>query len=395
MAQTTGTAKRAAAPKKAPVKKAAPARKAVAKKTVAKKTAAKKIVATKAVPPKKAPAKKAAAKRAAPATRTQPLKPSRATEIWHLGRDLPELAPAPAPTPARNWTRLAMAGGAVVAAIAVIGGALMLTADKPPSLKAYLAKADEVCRPANAPITAIVKPTNYTELAAAAGTVAKTTEAQLVQLRAMRKPSGADGRSVMNALDAIGAGSASAKGLEDAATRKDDVATVASTKDIKNRFEQVGVQAKAVGFTACGGGLQPGIDNVSGGAQTVLKAAFTAKAEGICRAGARKFEGLSEPNYYDIAAVSRFFGQAFDINNGMLNELKAIPVPPGDEAAVSAMVANAEKLNAKTAEMRDTAAADDADRFIAAGKEMPALGTAADASFDGYGLSVCGSNFGD
>jgi Ca2+-binding RTX toxin-like protein len=306
---------------------------------------------------------------------------------------LPYAAPTE-PKGGFNKRMIAIVAIASVAVVAMAGGAVALTRDKGPSKATFIATADALCRPANGPITAIVKPTSYPELATAAGTVVTTSTGQMTQLNALKKPHGADGKAALPTLAAITATNTAAKALQDAATKKDDAATIAATKQLSAQTTDAVNQAKAYGLAACAVGMQPGIDNVAGGSQSVIKAGFLAKADSLCRASARKTDAIREPGN-SIQDVVRYFNQNLDVFNALTNDLKALPVAPGDEATVTEMVGAAEKLTGKLAEIRDATQGSDLARLQALDKETGPLGTAADAKFDAYGLGVCGSNFGD
>ena len=392
-ATTTGPKKKAApakkaAAKKAPaVKKAAPAKKVVAvKKAVAKKAAPVKKAATvkKAVAVKKAPAVKRAASLPAAAPKTA---------AW-VDR-LPKVDEPPAPpAPKFNRGMAYIAAGVAVAVLGTGGAAFAATRSHAPSKPKYIVAADAVCRPANGPVSAIVKPTSYPELATAAGTVATTTTAQLSQLRGLKRPAGANGKALDPSFKALDATHAAAQKLNDAATKRDDAATIAATKELRAQFTDAASQTKTYGFTACGGGLQAGVDTVFNGAAGIVKTAFNAKADGLCRTAAAKDDKIAEPaaNPKDL---ERYLNEELALYDKLEADLRALPVAPGDEATVTDMLDAQDKALAKLREMRDATVALDAARMTAAAKESEPLGTAANAKFDAYGLGSCGSNYGD
>ena len=78
----------------------------------------------------------------------------------------------------------------------------------------------------------------------------------------------------------------------------------------------------------------------------------------------------------------------------LVTDIKALPVPPGDEAALAELFAAQDKVQAKNREFEDAAADEDFDRIDALDREITTLITAADAKWDAYGLGSCGSNWG-
>ena len=388
-----------------PTAKRAPRKAATVKKTTAKK-AVKKTVATKTAAVKKsAPAKRpVVAKKAAPVKKTAPRKAAaRVVEA-------PVAAPAPAPIAAdpidalpyapatapgsRTPMRGLIIGGAGVVLVGIVAAAvLVLGGDKAPSKAAFIRQADDVCRPANGPVAAIVKPTSYPELATASGTFVTTTATQLGQLDHLKKPHGVDGKNATTALAALAAAKTEATALQTAAGNKDDVASTSATKAFKDKFTYAASVAKTYGFASCTTGMQAGVDAVGGGAHDVVKTNFVAKADALCRAGARQDAQLGDPPASPVALVG-YFDKALALYSKLLGDLKAIPAPPGDEVTVADMTGAQQQALAKLGEMRDALAAGDAARVTAVGRELDPLTTAADAKFDAYGLASCGSNYG-
>ena len=139
--------------------------------------------------------------------------------------------------------------------------------------------------------------------------------------------------------------------------------------------------------------MQPGIDATVGGATGVIKTQFLAKADSLCRAAATKFDALPETPDTDAGLIADM-NNTLGITQKLVADLRAIPVAPGDEPVVTSMLDAADKLNAKTIELRDAVTAQDFARFQAVLKEGGPIGTDSDHQFDAYGLGVCGSNFG-
>jgi len=311
----------------------------------------------------------------------------------------PPVPDAPAPHPGRDRqgnSRTGLVVAVVALALLLGGGAGVFMATQgvgmPPTAK-FVAKADAVCRPANGAVLSIVKPTSYPDLATAAGTLATSTGAQLGSLRKMTRPGGADGGRVASMFSSMTETDAAARSLQDAAGRKDDVATAAATQRVRLSAAEASTTARQVGFTACATGMQTGVDAVTAGGNAVVKTAFLAKADSLCRASMRELETVVVPKSGN-AAIGRYLTQTLQIVQKWVGELKALPVPPGDEATVADIITSLDKVTAKWAEAPGAASAGDRSRFEAISREMSPLNTAADAKLDAYGLSICGSNFG-
>jgi len=292
-------------------------------------------------------------------------------------------------------------GGLVAAIVAVavlLGGAvgvyLAHSGVGVPSKTKFIVKADAVCGAANAPIASVAKPTSYPELATAMGTVAAAVDAQGSALAKVHLPGGAPGTAAADAVASLTTTGQAAHSLAEAAGKKDDASTATATSHLMTQYADAAAKAKAFGFTACATGMQPGMDNITGGAKGLVKTTFMAKADSLCREASRKLDAIP-PFKANGADIARYFGQGLAISIKTATDLRGLAAPPGDEAAIADMLAAQDKVNTKLGELRDAAASGDQARFIAAGNELDVLSTAADAKFDAYGLSVCGSNFGE
>lgn len=423
--RSTSASTRTSAAKKAPAvaKKASaattkttvkPAVAAATKKAAAKNAPAKKVPAKKVAKAVKTPAKVAAVAETTAPTRKAVAKKTPSTRAVAAKAASPKAVKAPTPvvapiepaeivtpptppvTPAgRSLRPRVLVGAGVALAVAVIaGGAAFALRDPAPSKEAYIVKADQICMPGNGPVTAIVKPTNYPEVSAAASAVVTATSAEVDQLTHLRRPGGDDGKQAEATVKTLTAYRGAASALKDAADKKDTAATIGATKAFAAAFEDAKTKSKTFGFGACGSGMQPGIDSTVAGATAVIKTEFLAKADGFCRAAATKMDNL--PLTPDTEA-----GLIADINNSLgitqklVADLRTLPAAPGDEATVTQMLDAADKLNAKTVELRDAIAAQDIARVQAIAKEGGPLETDSNHQFDAYGLGTCGSNFGN
>ena len=256
----------------------------------------------------------------------------------------------------------------------------------------FVRKADAVCGPANATVTALTKPSSYPELATAAGTLVSSTDAQLAGLGKLSAPAGADGDKVGALLSAMTQTNSAGRSLQDAAARADDGATAASVTQMRTSSADASTKARELGFAACATGMQPAVDTVAGGASGIVKTAFVAKADTICRAAARDLDAIRAPR--DARDLNRFFNQMLPVAEKLVTDLKALPVPPGDESTLADAVSGLERMNDKSREVRDAAAAGDRSRILAIDEEGSVLSTAVSAKLDAYGLTSCGSNFG-
>lgn len=287
--------------------------------------------------------------------------------------------------------------GVVAVAVLLGGGLGAVLANSggggAPSKAKFIAKADAICAGANTSVASVGKPTSYPELGTALGSITSAADAQTAALGKLALPGGPDGVGAKAVFSALAATGVASHGMQTAVTGKDDGATAKAATQMSHQFADAAAQAQAYGFAACGAGMRGGMDNVMGGTKAVIKTDFLAKADSLCRAAGRNEDAIPAPTK-DPRDIARAFTQALQISNTLIADLKALPVPPGDETVVSEMMAAQDKVLASFAEMRDALLANDARRYTAVTAEESTNGTAADAKFDAYGLAVCGSNFG-
>jgi hypothetical protein len=285
---------------------------------------------------------------------------------------------------------------AVIVVVALVGGAgvFLLNRKGGPSKTEFIASADATCGTASASVAAVAKPTSYPELSTTAGTVAAATNGQVTRLRALDHPGGADGEAISAMLASLdGAGQAAGR-VRDAAAQGNDASTATATRQMGTAFNNASADASAYGLAVCASGLKPAMDAVFGGSSAVIKTAFVAKADLICRAGARELAAIPDPADGSGAEIARMIGAVSEVAERMGREIRALPVPPGDEAVIADLLVAQDLVNAKGREITAAARVEDGPALIAAAHQIDTLSTAVDAKFDAYGLGTCGTDFG-
>ena len=252
----------------------------------------------------------------------------------------------------------------------------------------FVTKADVACGPGTATLSALPRPSSLPELATAAGTLATTVDAQAGALRPMSPPGG-DKDVVAGFIGALAEVAGPARALQEAAGKADDAATARAANELKAKGDAAVSQGSAYGFRTCGTGLQGPVTTLFEGARTVVKAAFVAKADGLCTAATRRVNALAEPT--SLATFVRFLNSYIPIADKLFADIKALAVPPGDDATVADMLAAQDQVNAKTKELLAAAQARNEAQFDRLDDEHTPLVTAANAKFDAYGLKSCGT----
>ncbi|MFN2608941.1 MAG: hypothetical protein ABR511_13805 [Acidimicrobiales bacterium] len=274
-------------------------------------------------------------------------------------------------------------------AVMAVPVALGLAACGGPTKSSLVGKADTICRTTNLNATS-KKPTSYPELADSARSLATATDDQVAKLQKLSVPGG-DKATVSAVFGAIGGVAAAAHRLQDTAAKVDDKATAGAADDANTSAKDAADKAKAYGFTSCGTGTQSAVTPVFDGARDIVKSAFVAKAEAICKDANKKSDAVRKPSTSDLRSFGRYLDTIQPIYTKATADLHALAVPPGDEAAVSDMLAALEAQVAKANDVGAAAKANDRAKALAALDEVNVLTTAANAKADAYGVRACGS----
>jgi len=259
-----------------------------------------------------------------------------------------------------------------------------------PSKVEFIAMADAICGQSNQALRAIPTASAYPDLVKATTTMLTTTEGQLGRLRSLPLPGGADRGPAKAVLSAMSATNLAGHSLHVAAMATDDARTAAATRSMTFSAKDATARAAEYGFTACGTGMQPGVDSVAGGGKGIVKAAFVTKASALCKAAGDAVEAVPGPKG-DPSDLRQYIDKTMGLMDTMTANLRALPAPPGDEAELAEIFAAVDKTNAKGREMTGPATAGDLKRLDAVRAEINTLGDAAVAKFDTYGVPQCGS----
>ena len=270
---------------------------------------------------------------------------------------------------------------AVAAALGACGGGGVSKAE-------FVEKADKACGPGNVTVSGLAKPSNLPDLANAAGTLATTIDAQVVELRKLDAPS-KDKPTVSAIVNGMGDSATAARTLQESAGKTDDAATARAITDLKAKVDGAAGQAAGYGLTVCARGLQAPTGTVFEGGKGVIKAAFIAKSDALCTAANRRVAALAEPT--SLTTAARYLSQYLPIEEKLFADIKALVVPPGDEATVAEMLAAQDLVIAKDKELQTAAQARNQREFDRLDEQEASLVTSANAKFDAYGLKNCGT----
>jgi len=257
-----------------------------------------------------------------------------------------------------------------------------------PSKEETIAEGDAICRRANGSLASAPVPGNYSQLSQAAGALASATDDQVTRLERLDAP-GEDEVRLRAFFTALRGVATAAHQLKEAGDRSDDRATAGTAAQMSTSAKDAADRARDYGFTVCGASTQTAATVVVDGAKGRVKAAFLSKARVACEEAVGKLGELREPT--DLRSLGRFIDAVVPIAERVDAELRALPVPPGDEQVVEEMLDSQAAATSKARETGAAAKANNARLAEALAGELDRLQTAANAKADAYGLTECGS----
>jgi hypothetical protein len=149
------------------------------------------------------------------------------------------------------------------------------------------------------------------------------------------------------------------------------------------------VVSALVATAACGNGTTSSGSSPSGAVAPLTKAVYIAKANAICATMNARTKALGRPGP-DIAAAVRASDKSGVIAAQALRQLRALPAPPTEAAALERIYS---KVDAVIADYPSLSAALRTGRRAAiqsAATQLGADGKAANAASNAYGLTSCG-----
>jgi hypothetical protein len=123
---------------------------------------------------------------------------------------------------------------------------------------------------------------------------------------------------------------------------------------------------------------------------TTTKADFVKRANAICTTMNVKSNALQDPGQ-DQAKLKQVVDQAIPITTDGLAQLRALPLPKGDEATVRAFYAKVDQLIADLKAESEALQASDLSKAGTIATSIQNDSTAANDAANAYGLNVCGS----
>ena len=270
-----------------------------------------------------------------------------------------------------------------------LAAALTACGDDGPTKAEFVAQADAACTAGNTTVSTTAKPTNASQVATAAGTAVTTIDGQVATLRAMKLPGGKEKDQIQGVISALADVSAPTRALQDAAGKTDDAAMAKAAVDMQAKADTAASAAEAYGLTQCGTQLEPGLGNMFDGVKNVVKATFVSKAQTLCLTFVDRVEALTPPASF--SATGRFLDGFLAISNKLGADLKALPVPPGDQGTVGEFLSAVDAMNAKFTEASNAVKANNARLVLSLMEEAEAASEAMGVKAEAYGLTACGN----
>lgn len=121
----------------------------------------------------------------------------------------------------------------------------------------------------------------------------------------------------------------------------------------------------------------------------VTKAAYVQQANSICQTMNTRMEALADPGE-DLDDLITLFHQSKQIMTETLTKLRALPTPPGQEAALAAIWAKVDQIVADVDDIIAAVQAGDLDKAGTLIEQLAEDSDDANTASIAYGMTVCG-----
>lgn len=277
--------------------------------------------------------------------------------------------------------------GALTAVLAL----LVASCASPPSAAQRLASTDAACHRAAEPLQGVDPPADYPALAAAALTLTGIGVAQAEAVRDLATVRGDDvaAGSVAGSLYDL---ADAARRLHVAAGAADPAAVAQTARATAVAAEDASSDAGAAHLAACGTGLASPVQALFVGAQSMVRHDFTQAAAARCATATEAITGAGDPQ--TRAGAVRFVGSGLEHLVALVDDLDALPVAPGDEAAVADVLGAQRVVNDRVSQYAGAVEAGDTERREELDGELAALIRVVHPKWEALGLVPCGAGLG-
>jgi hypothetical protein len=278
---------------------------------------------------------------------------------------------------------------AVTLALLCVVPAMAGCGSSTPTKAQYLAKADPICRQANAVAAVFTTPSDVPSIKDFANKVADNTAKTAGQLDKLKLPGGKDGDAAKAMVKAMKDAAAAARTLPGPVDSGNYPVIEDDTSKTADAYKAADDKARSLGSTECGKGDDEAVAKLAQTVGPTVKAAFIAKADVLCAAVNAEMDKVPEPqNFEDVKAL---IDKAVDAGTRLTAQINALPQPHFDHEKLAEALAANEAILAKAKEAQASAHAGDQKKTVVLAEELDQLGTASDVKADAYGFKDCGS----
>jgi hypothetical protein len=273
---------------------------------------------------------------------------------------------------------------AVLAASAVLAGC----GGGAPSKAAYLAKADPVCKQAEAPLAVVSTPSELTAVGTFTAQVAKASSASADGLAKLKTPSGKDGAAAKAMVKALRDSAAADRAVADPVAKADYPATEKAASAAVDAAKTADDKARAFGSTQCGRGAHDAMDKLSPAVGLAVRDAYIAKVDALCKTARDQILAIPQPKSESDAVA--YLAKTIPIGIKLVNDAKAVVPPAFDKDKRDAAFAAWDDVVAKSQTVQAAFNAGQTQKGVDLAQDV----IQASAGFTGkaaaYGFKVCG-----
>ncbi|HVE76832.1 MAG TPA: hypothetical protein VND22_08735 [Actinomycetota bacterium] len=258
-----------------------------------------------------------------------------------------------------------------------------------PTLAAFIAEADALCKRGEAAITSLAAPDSVAKVKEFGEKLAAETKKLVNQLAALKPPRGDDAAKTKAFVDDLRAAGNASEELGKAAGKEDFPGTEKAVADTDKAFKKADDSARTAGFKVCGKAGAAAAASVAAPTPGLLKNAYIAKADALCGTANNEQNAIPQPE--SLEEYANFIDKILVITDKLTTDLKAIAPPAADKAAIDEWLAANDALRAVVVDLQAAARAGDEDRFLEVLDRFTAMSNDALLKGDRIGFRDCGS----
>jgi hypothetical protein len=278
----------------------------------------------------------------------------------------------------------------VAAALAVLAASAVLAGcgGGAPSKASYLAKADPVCKQAEAPLAVAATPSDITAVGTFSAQVAKASSASADGLAKLKTPSGKDGQAAKAMVKALRDSAAADRAVADPVGKADYPGIEKAAGAAVEAAKAADDKARAFGSTQCGRAAHDAMDRLGPAVGPTARDAYVAKLDALCKTARDQVLAIPQPKSESDAVG--YLAKTIPIGIKLVNDAKAVVPPAFDKDKRDDAFAAWDDVVAKSQTVQAAFNAGQTQKGVDLAQDVVQASVAFTGKAAAYGFKVCG-----